>query len=101
MVRSARGDVLAAFSHIRCELLGPVVRGASMRGKVQGALSGGEGLPPHELCTIVRSAFASAFHVAQLEQQLYVTLFHTTGRHVLRLFQCSDVSGTFLSCNRY
>ena len=32
------------------------------------------------VCSLVRSAFATTFHVAQLEQQLYITLFHTTGR---------------------
>jgi hypothetical protein len=91
-------EVLATYRQIRCELLGPVIRGTSLKSQIDqillaaqkgarvtgtgsaaaaAAAAGGE-VSPQVLCAVVRAAFATIFHVAQLEQQLYTTLFHTT-----------------------
>jgi hypothetical protein len=88
-MRSAAGDVLATYKQIRCELLAPVLRSTALKAKIDEVLQAAHGrigasgdtgnVSPHTLCALVRSAFATLFHVAQLEQQLYVTLFHTTG----------------------
>ena len=93
--------MLAAYKQVRCELLAPVLRSTNtaLKSKIdhiltaaqspssspRAAASGGGGqgaghVSSQDLCAIVRSAFATTFHVAQLEQQLYLTLFHTTGK---------------------
>lgn len=95
-MRSAGGDVLAAYKQVRCELLAPVLRSTNtaLKTKIDNILtaarrarggnsgqSEGYNVSSQVLCAIVRSAFATTFHVAQLEQQLYLTLFHTTGMY--------------------